>query len=248
MPSPWSCTRRPAANTNLSPLLSPLPLFASSPTPSLLQGRPLREQQELAAAVIQRCYKKYKQVSSQRWRCCPVYRFTLVSSNTVFRIPSSPSSFSRKLTWIALKVIWTYMRLERWCDAKDWNIWTFRRSRSRMFLSQYALYKKMTLAAILIQSKFRSYYEQKKFQQSRRAAMLIQQYYRSYKELGRPTSHSHAAAAAALQHKLRYGRAAGRGKGHKNLRIVQRPRADSKTAKLGVSSGWAGHALSPQGH
>ncbi|XP_053340424.1 calmodulin-binding transcription activator 1-like isoform X4 [Clarias gariepinus] len=102
------------------------------------KGRPLREQQELAAAVIQRCYKKYKQ-----------------------------------LTWIALK---------------------------------YALYKKMTLAAILIQSKFRSYYEQKKFQQSRRAAMLIQQYYRSYKELGRPNPHSHAAAAAVLvQHKLRSG-------------------------------------------
>ncbi|XP_043933027.1 calmodulin-binding transcription activator 2 isoform X2 [Protopterus annectens] len=47
---------------------------------------------------------------------------------------------------------------------------------------KYALYKKMTQAAILIQSKFRSYYEQKKFQQSRRAAVLIQQYYRSYKE------------------------------------------------------------------
>ncbi|KAG9346421.1 hypothetical protein JZ751_006732, partial [Albula glossodonta] len=49
----------------------------------------------------------------------------------------------------------------------------------------YALYKKMTQAAILIQSKFRSYYEQKKFQQSRRAAVLIQQYYRSYKEYER---------------------------------------------------------------
>ncbi|KAM9298817.1 calmodulin-binding transcription activator 1 isoform 1-T1 [Gastrophryne carolinensis] len=81
------------------------------------KGRPLREQQDVASAVIQRCYRKYKQ-----------------------------------LTWIALK---------------------------------YALYKKMTQAAILIQSKFRSYYEQKKFQQSRRAAMLIQQYYRSYKECGR---------------------------------------------------------------
>ncbi|KAG8434210.1 hypothetical protein GDO86_012544, partial [Hymenochirus boettgeri] len=81
------------------------------------KGRPLREQQEVAAAVIQRCYRRYKQ-----------------------------------LTWIALK---------------------------------YALYKKMTQAAILIQSKFRSYYEQKKFQQSRRAAVLIQQYYRSYKECGK---------------------------------------------------------------
>uniref|UniRef100_A0A672NKL4 Calmodulin binding transcription activator 2 n=1 Tax=Sinocyclocheilus grahami TaxID=75366 RepID=A0A672NKL4_SINGR len=78
------------------------------------KGRRLKEQQDMAAAVIQRCYRKYKQ-----------------------------------LTWIALK---------------------------------YALYKKMTQAAILIQSKFRSYYEQKKFQQSRRAAVLIQQYYRSYKE------------------------------------------------------------------
>ncbi|TRY87620.1 hypothetical protein DNTS_009330 [Danionella cerebrum] len=98
-------------------------------------GRPLREQQELAAAVIQRCYKRYKQ-----------------------------------LTWIALK---------------------------------YALYKKMTLAAILIQSKFRSYHEQKKFQQSRRAAMLIQQYYRSYKELGRPKPRRRASAAALVQHRLR---------------------------------------------
>uniref|UniRef100_A0A8B9RDC1 Calmodulin-binding transcription activator 1 n=1 Tax=Astyanax mexicanus TaxID=7994 RepID=A0A8B9RDC1_ASTMX len=85
------------------------------------KGRPLREQQEVAAAVIQRCYRKYKQ-----------------------------------LTWIALK---------------------------------YALYKKMTQAAILIQSKFRSYHEQKKFQQSRRAAVLIQQYYRSYREFRRLRPH-----------------------------------------------------------
>ncbi|XP_055970821.1 calmodulin-binding transcription activator 2 isoform X5 [Sorex fumeus] len=49
---------------------------------------------------------------------------------------------------------------------------------------KFALYKKMTQAAILIQSKFRSYYEQKRFQQSRRAAVLIQQHYRSYR--GRP--------------------------------------------------------------
>ncbi|XP_024914008.1 calmodulin-binding transcription activator 2 isoform X2 [Cynoglossus semilaevis] len=87
------------------------------------KGRRLKEQQDMAAAVIQRCYRKYKQ-----------------------------------LTWIALK---------------------------------YALYKKMTQAAILIQSKFRSYYEQKRFQQSRRAAVLIQQYYRSYKQAPRGgTSHS----------------------------------------------------------
>ncbi|XP_054640023.1 calmodulin-binding transcription activator 1-like isoform X2 [Dunckerocampus dactyliophorus] len=46
---------------------------------------------------------------------------------------------------------------------------------------QYALYKRMTLAAILIQSRFRSFHEKRKFQQSRRAAVLIQQYYRSYR-------------------------------------------------------------------
>ncbi|XP_078105715.1 calmodulin-binding transcription activator 1-like [Sander vitreus] len=46
---------------------------------------------------------------------------------------------------------------------------------------RYALYKRMTLAAILIQSRFRSFHEQRKFQQSRRAAVLIQQYYRSYR-------------------------------------------------------------------
>uniref|UniRef100_A0A8B9KEG0 Calmodulin binding transcription activator 1a n=1 Tax=Astyanax mexicanus TaxID=7994 RepID=A0A8B9KEG0_ASTMX len=99
------------------------------------KGRPLREQQEVAAAVIQRCYRKYKQ-----------------------------------LTWIALK---------------------------------YALYKKMTQAAILIQSKFRSYHEQKKFQQSRRAAVLIQQYYRSYREFRRLRPHRRSSASALVQHKLR---------------------------------------------
>ncbi|KAM6172629.1 calmodulin-binding transcription activator 1 isoform 5-T5 [Erethizon dorsatum] len=97
------------------------------------KGRPLREQQEVAAAVIQRCYRKYKQ-----------------------------------LTWIALK---------------------------------YALYKKMTQAAILIQSKFRSYYEQKKFQQSRRAAMLIQKYYRSYKKCGKRLQARRT--AVIVQQKLR---------------------------------------------
>jgi hypothetical protein len=62
----------------------------------------------------------------------------------------------------------------------------------------------MTQAAILIQSKFRSYQEQKKFQQSRRAAVLIQQYYRGYKEFGRLRLHRQGATAALVQHKLRY--------------------------------------------
>ncbi|XP_074023524.1 calmodulin-binding transcription activator 2-like, partial [Numenius arquata] len=74
------------------------------------RGRRLKEQQELAAAVIQRCYRKYKQ-----------------------------------LTWIALK---------------------------------FALFQRMTRAAILIQSKFRSFAEQRRFQRRRRAALLIQQRFR----------------------------------------------------------------------
>nr|XP_028557897.1 LOW QUALITY PROTEIN: calmodulin-binding transcription activator 2 [Podarcis muralis] len=66
---------------------------------------------------------------------------------------------------------------------------------------KYALYKKMTQAAILIQSKFRSYYEQKKFQQSRRAAVLIQQYYRSYKEYEKLKQGRRA--SAAMQQKIK---------------------------------------------
>uniref|UniRef100_K7FA98 Calmodulin-binding transcription activator 1 n=1 Tax=Pelodiscus sinensis TaxID=13735 RepID=K7FA98_PELSI len=66
---------------------------------------------------------------------------------------------------------------------------------------KYALYKKMTQAAILIQSKFRSYYEQKKFQQSRRAAVLIQQYYRSYKEYEK-LKQGHR-ASATMQQKIK---------------------------------------------
>uniref|UniRef100_A0A8C6V2X3 Calmodulin binding transcription activator 2 n=1 Tax=Neogobius melanostomus TaxID=47308 RepID=A0A8C6V2X3_9GOBI len=81
------------------------------------KGRRLKEQQDMAAAVIQRCYR-----NTNRYKL-----------NVLFQL--------RAL-------------------------------------------QEMTQAAILIQSKFRSYYEQKRFQQSRRAAVLIQQYYRSYKEAG----------------------------------------------------------------
>jgi hypothetical protein len=66
---------------------------------------------------------------------------------------------------------------------------------------QYALYKKMTQAAILIQSKFRSYSEQKRFQQSRRAAVLIQKYYRSYKKCGKRRQARRT--AVIVQQKLR---------------------------------------------
>ncbi|XP_028430767.1 calmodulin-binding transcription activator 1-like isoform X2 [Perca flavescens] len=69
---------------------------------------------------------------------------------------------------------------------------------------QYALYKRMTLAAILIQSRFRSFHEQRKFQQSRRAAVLIQQYYRSYRHsLGLHTKKQNQAARKILRFLLR---------------------------------------------
>lgn len=62
----------------------------------------------------------------------------------------------------------------------------------------------MTQAAILIQSKFRSYYEQKKFQQSRRAAVLIQKYYRSYKKCGKRRQARRT--AVIVQQRLRWAR------------------------------------------
>nr|CAB3227529.1 calmodulin-binding transcription activator 2-like [Phallusia mammillata] len=49
------------------------------------------------------------------------------------------------------------------------------------FPPQFAMSKKMNEAAVLIQSKFRSYQEQKRFQRSRHAAILIQSFYRTYK-------------------------------------------------------------------
>ncbi|XP_017278300.1 calmodulin-binding transcription activator 1 isoform X2 [Kryptolebias marmoratus] len=70
---------------------------------------------------------------------------------------------------------------------------------------QYALYKRMTLAAILIQSRFRSFHEQRKFRQSRRAAVLIQQYYRSYRHsLSLLTKKQNQAARKILRFLLRY--------------------------------------------
>ncbi|XP_054606588.2 calmodulin-binding transcription activator 1 isoform X2 [Nothobranchius furzeri] len=69
---------------------------------------------------------------------------------------------------------------------------------------QYALYKRMTLAAILIQSRFRSFHEQRKFRQSRRAAVLIQQYYRSYRHsLSLITKKQNQAARKILRFLLR---------------------------------------------
>lgn len=90
---------------------------------------------------------------------------------------------------------------------------------------QFALYKKMTQAAILIQSKFRSYYEQKRFQQSRRAALLIQKYYRSYRKCGKRRQARRT--AVIVQQKLRCARCplqgaqAGQGPSTRGLALAQ---------------------------
>uniref|UniRef100_A0A3B4AG22 Uncharacterized protein n=1 Tax=Periophthalmus magnuspinnatus TaxID=409849 RepID=A0A3B4AG22_9GOBI len=85
------------------------------------KGRPLREQQEVAAAVIQRCYKKYKQYC----RCVRIclcsmegllnYNIQILKYSNTQRQSETYCVFVHlfyKLTWIALKVT----PLESWSD------------------------------------------------------------------------------------------------------------------------------------
>ena len=50
------------------------------------------------------------------------------------------------------------------------------------FISQYLYWKQMANAATVIQNKYRTYCENKRFKKSKDAAMCIQSYYRTYKE------------------------------------------------------------------
>lgn len=53
-----------------------------------------------------------------------------------------------------------------------------------IFTLQYAYFKQMTRAAMVIQNGFRSYCEHKRFKKSQEAAVCIQNYYRNYREQG----------------------------------------------------------------
>ena len=51
-----------------------------------------------------------------------------------------------------------------------------------IFSKQYIAFKKMTRAALIIQSQYRTYREHERFKKSRRAAAIIQNTFRSYRE------------------------------------------------------------------
>lgn len=71
------------------------PVSALISCSALLQERPLREQQEVAAAVIQRCYRKYKQVSWPRLTSFLTVPGKLVQISVISHVVSVPykSSF-----------------------------------------------------------------------------------------------------------------------------------------------------------
>jgi hypothetical protein len=51
-----------------------------------------------------------------------------------------------------------------------------------VLIFQYLYWKQMANAATVIQNKYRTYCENKRFKKSKDAAMCIQSYYRTYKE------------------------------------------------------------------
>eukprot|EP00066_Takifugu_rubripes_P023308 XP_011612574.1 PREDICTED: calmodulin-binding transcription activator 1 [Takifugu rubripes] len=124
------------------------------PKPSSLSG-PVDQQRPQAKQACSAIPQKTQGINKQTQTLEVVFKL-LVNSEITHLFPQGPIQEQRKE--IAAVIQRCYKRYK-----------------------QYALYKRMTLAAILIQSHFRSFHEKRKFQQSRRAAVLIQQYYRSYR-------------------------------------------------------------------
>ena len=62
------------------------------------------------------------------------------------------------------------------------NEWVFEPINQSFNIFQYLYWKQMANAATVIQNKYRTYCENKRFKKSKDAAMCIQSYYRTYKE------------------------------------------------------------------
>lgn len=74
---------------------------------------------------------------------------------------------------------------------------------SRFFNKQYISFKKMTRAALIIQSQYRTYREHERFKKSRRAAAIIQNSFRSYRERRR-SSHRRREERLSKRQEARY--------------------------------------------
>lgn len=151
----------------------------------------------MAAAVIQRCYRKYKQVTG----CGGTPKTPGPPTPPVNPPLSAPQAYLDRSEGNG----------GAWVGGRGRAGGTPWRPASPVGAEacvpppcQFALYQRMTQAAILIQSKFRSYAEQKRFQRRRRAAVLIQQRYRSHREHQR-LQQGPRAPPASLPPRLRWG-------------------------------------------
>ena len=85
-----------------------------------LKGRPLREQQEVAAAVIQRCYRKYKQVSQLVNASYPHSILTGMESPVRCLAESTASdAWPKDWLWVTLVKDWRKMFQKRGKKRKN---------------------------------------------------------------------------------------------------------------------------------